>query len=189
MPKRKDTLTGGTGDVNPQQFDLAITASAADTTTELNFPIPTYRLQNSSGRAWVMELLKVFWDLSLTVLAADGSYGTFASLATSPTITIGPIFAVKQLPQVVDWAQISEFVQFAAGSGTITSGTTIRPWIHDMTDGEGHGILIGTDRIFLRIQSTGTAQGVAMTGQATLYYRWKEVSLTEYIGIVQSQAG
>lgn len=65
--------------------------------------------------------------------------------------------------------------------------------IHDLTDGAGHGILIATDNIFLVVQGLLTSYGAATTGaiqafaQADLIYRFKEVALAEYIGIVQSQ--
>jgi len=66
--------------------------------------------------------------------------------------------------------------------------------IHDLTDGAGHGILIATDQIFLTQQTSlacltasGTADSITGFVQADLIYRFKEVKLQEYIGIVQSQ--
>lgn len=65
--------------------------------------------------------------------------------------------------------------------------------IHDLTDGAGHGILVATDQIFLTQQTGLTSMGGStadtITGfvQADLIYRFKEVKLQEYIGIVQSQ--
>jgi hypothetical protein len=59
--------------------------------------------------------------------------------------------------------------------------------IIDVTDGAGHGILVATDQIFVGgIEAGITLAGSSLMG-ARIMYRWKNVSLTEYIGIVQSQ--
>lgn len=63
--------------------------------------------------------------------------------------------------------------------------STPRQYRKDFTDGAGHGMLIGVDSLFARLASTAT--GSANTAYIRLYYRFKEVSLTEYVGIVQSQ--
>jgi hypothetical protein len=55
----------------------------------------------------------------------------------------------------------------------------------DLTDGAGHGLLIATDNIFMTVYSTNT--GVANEVGCKILYRWKNVSVEEYIGIVQSQ--
>lgn len=62
----------------------------------------------------------------------------------------------------------------------------------DFTDGAGHGILIATDNIFLTIVAQGASiDGVSYNfagqGRVDLLYRFKEITLQEYIGIVQSQ--
>jgi len=66
--------------------------------------------------------------------------------------------------------------------------------IHDLTDGAGHGILIATDNVYLAfdvlISSPAGNNISVLVGsylQADLIYRFKNVSLQEYIGIVQSQ--
>lgn len=56
----------------------------------------------------------------------------------------------------------------------------------NFSDGAGHGYLIATDSIFARLFTGGT--GVANTAYIRLLYRFKEVDLAEYIGIVQSQS-
>jgi len=66
--------------------------------------------------------------------------------------------------------------------------------IHDLTDGAGHGILIATDNVYLSfdvlISSPSGVSVSVLVGsylQCDLIYRFKNVSLQEYIGIVQSQ--
>jgi hypothetical protein len=55
----------------------------------------------------------------------------------------------------------------------------------DLTDGAGHGVLVATDSIFIGAATTSYAG--AATFYARVFYRFKEVTLQEYIGIVQSQ--
>ena len=62
------------------------------------------------------------------------------------------------------------------------------PTMQDITDGAGHGVLVGTDSIYITgfVPSSWYLNGTN-TVFAKLLYRWKDVSLAEYIGIVQSQ--
>lgn len=55
----------------------------------------------------------------------------------------------------------------------------------DLTDDAGHGFLLATDSIFQYCQSNGV--GDNMSAYTRILYRFKDVSLQEYIGIVQSQ--
>lgn len=68
------------------------------------------------------------------------------------------------------------------------------PDFHDLTDGAGHGLLVATDNIWLTCYATAATADAGenavlnvATVNADLIYRFKEVSLQEYIGIVQSQ--
>ena len=61
-----------------------------------------------------------------------------------------------------------------------------------MTDGAGHGVLIATDNVYFSllynaIPTDGIAVQFTIGGGCDLLYRFKEVGLKEYIGIVQSQ--
>lgn len=55
----------------------------------------------------------------------------------------------------------------------------------DLTDGAGHGIIVATDNIYVTLFSAGT--GVAAEVDVKIMYRFKNVALAEYIGVVQSQ--
>jgi len=82
-----------------------------------------------------------------------------------------------------------------ATNNTITAFSTDNASvdIHDLTDGDGHGILVATDNIWLTAQLSDSAIGGTSSGpisgtvSAELFYRFKKVTLQEYIGIVQSQ--
>lgn len=62
---------------------------------------------------------------------------------------------------------------------------------HDLTDGAGHGVLIATDNIWCTAFINGACPDIGTTASATIFadllYRFKKISLQEYIGIVQSQ--
>lgn len=166
------SLTGGTGDVNPQWYKLAVTQSAADTTTTTAFPLPVPKVQ-SNTRPVVIEVLRTFWtnnnaietDSWIEGFLSTKSYGT-----TAPSFTDGGI---------VD--------MFYRDVHITTSGqiTYFMPQIHELNDSAGHGVLVATDNVYLQAASSATS--LANTVTCWILYRMKEVSLAEYIGIVQSQ--
>lgn len=172
-------LTGGTGDVNPQFVTLNATQTGTDTTTTVAFPIPIQRLGTSRGseRAQVMELLKIFCYIE-TILPSNAAWLVQASLSTVGTSTTG-----------TDISDPRTIVRFLNRLYFNTSGATISqmPHVVDFTDGAGHGILIASDQIYLNIVSQNTSASVEITFK--VMYRWKNVSITEYVGIVQSQQG
>lgn len=211
MSKRPktDSLTGGTRDVNPQWWRLP-TLSAGGITAgtpyipavvgvgPTAFPVPVQRLSQASGRAIVMEILKVRWNPTVAqtltntsqflTLTARGYLATSTNNA-SPAYDYGPAN-----PKVVSF-----FSKAAAyGRGNLDSTFLVwqegeTPWIDDLTDGAGHGVLVATDNIYasfwFALVDIGSTDEPSASGicECDILYRWKEVSLTEYIGIVQSQ--
>lgn len=166
-------ITGGTLDVNPQYFNMAAVQSAADTTTTTSFNIPIQRLP-THGRAQVMEILKVFWFPDSAIVETDNSIEAYMTTSSFGTTA-------------VNFDEPRVFAAFTRDIKITTSGQIVNegPIIQDLSDGAGHGILIATDQIFLQIQSSSTSAAQAM--KAKLLYRWKNVGLAEYIGVVQSQ--
>jgi hypothetical protein len=72
MPKKSDSLTGGTKDVNPQflvatasvQLNDTTNASAsANATVKIPNPVPRFGAQGE--KSVVLEVLKIFWDADL----------------------------------------------------------------------------------------------------------------------------
>lgn len=59
------------------------------------------------------------------------------------------------------------------------------PIVRDFTDGAGHGVIVATDQLFYFFDTVGFGAPVAFWMR--IWYRFKEVTLEEYIGIVQSQ--
>lgn len=170
--RRYNTLTGGSGDVNPQFMHLTAVQSGNDATTTTAFPIPIQRLQNSS-RAQVMEILKIFW------FAADGAEVDSNILAILSTSSLGTTTGNYGNPRVID---VLSDQRYLTTSGTFNVQL---PIIHDFTDGAGHGMLVGTDNLYIQVASAST--GATNTVYCKILYRWKDVSTAEYVGIVQSQ--
>jgi len=168
-------LTGGTGDVNPQWFTMNATQSGADATTTDSFPIPVQRLPQGRG-AQVMEVLKAVWWPGNTVVSAASNTITVSLTTRNFGTTAVPL---NEASQIVRWRR------------TITTSTAVghmvneEPYEFDLTDKAGHGMLVATDSIFIQLVSTTTSQTVDAV--IRLLYRWKNVGLAEYVGIVQSQ--
>ena len=175
------SLTGGSGDVNPQFMNLNVTQSGADTYTQVTFPIPIQRLQNS-GRAQVMEVLKVFAETSQLSTVAAGAVAHKIQLQLT-TKSFAAEVALSEPTCFFRYQKENINAFTAAGTGLLNS--EVEPNIQDFTDGAGHGILIASDNIYLGCSSTAT--GNSNIGNVKILYRWKDVSIQEYVGIVQSQ--
>lgn len=120
-----------------------------------------------------MEILKV-WARMPTPLEIDSNV-VFA-LSTSDLSTTAAA-----------WSDPHVFAMFEQVSRITTSGSwvTERLLEMDLTDGAGHGYLVATDQIFAQVVSTTTSN--SNTVSYKILYRWKNVGLAEYVGIVQSQ--
>lgn len=176
-------LSGGVGDVNPQQQtfpELSMTSN--DTNISESFPNPVIRYPVQRGKAMVLEILKVMFFLNnFETVASENVYYNWALSTSSSVFDSGGTgigFAVD--PKV--FAQYS--IQAQEGSAATTGFFKPLKWI-DLTDGAGHGVLVATDSMFFAISSANT--GLKMNAACKILYRFKEVPLEAYIGIVQSQ--
>lgn len=173
MYKRRrvsESLTGGTGDVNPQILSANLTCTAGNSVTT-TIPIPIQRLPSGgAGRAQVMEVLKVLFmptlsnetDASVDVVLSTKNFGTTQANNYDPAV----------------------FQRFGYFTKLTTSGLVdaVQPPWFDLTDGAGHGYLVATD--FIYAQTTTVTSG---SMAVKILYRWKNVNMAEYVGIVQSQ--
>jgi hypothetical protein len=167
------SLTGGSGDVNPQLLHAVLQQDGTNATI-LTIPIPIPRFPAAKNKAFVMEVLKASYYLETgSIPVSDPSAGVQWGLATT------------------DNAALLDATTFDQGSltqaGALNTGTfgAVNPYVTDFTDGAGHGLLIGTENIYLRIQSAFYTTASRIT--LRLSYRYKLVDVYEWIGIVQSQ--
>lgn len=175
-------LTGGTNDVSPQWLSISAAQSAADTTTTITTAIPVQRLGNGT-RAQVMEVLKVWFQYPTFPPSASATEAFDNMSAMLSTTSFGTTTVAFSDPRVfAGVSRISRHAFTAAGTYFQMMDNTV---LYDCTDGAGHGVLVATDNIFTQIASVTT--GTTNTFSIKILYRWKNVSLAEYVGIVQSQ--
>lgn len=187
MKRGRNELTGGSRDVNPQTMLLqSANMTAADTTFVSSTGLPIPRLPISKGRSLVMEIIAV--DLFLLDTGFVAGTTTITSLAVTTNPNTNDLSIVNNVglgffgdPRtLIQWTRTNQSVGSQDSSGIYDN---IKHF--DMTDEAGHGILVATDNLFLAISSSGTAS--TGNGAAKITYRFKDVALEEYIGIVQSQ--
>jgi len=161
-------LTGGTKDVNPQYMSGEVTTGAtANATYSAEIPLPVQRL-NNKNRSMVMEILKLQFEVGDDSATGHVHFGISTSkltqaAGTKPTISNPSIIYMER-------------VKYGAAGQLATHSA-------DLTDAAGHGVLVGADKIYV-FYNTATTSGI--TVKVRIWYRWKNVSLTEYIGIVQA---
>lgn len=181
MPKRKgDQLTGGSGDVNPQILTIQAIQPAADITIVKQQPLPIPRFPTSPGKNLVVELLGVDYYHYANNINAGGANQNLITITTAPTV-------FPSLPAaILDPRNIDAWFRILVAPAVITDTYNVETENYqDLTDSAGHGILVASDNIYVGVYSNATfgTNGYIVK----LFYRWKEVTLTEYIGIVQSQ--
>lgn len=176
--KPADSLTGGSGDVNPQEFIIPILVQGGnDTTKTATIPLPIPRYPTSQGKNLVIEVLWVEFNFLIAGLAA-ALQSLYLNITTDPNTPPSIAAALQGTRNIAEY-----FTQYV-----YAATTAIALPIHyevDLTDSAGHGVLLATDTLYANIMSAGT--NAANQGVIRFGYRWKEVGLTEYIGIVQSQ--
>ncbi len=187
-PMGGGSVTGGTGDIKPQYFTVSTNAIGAPddyATVAAVTPIP--RFGTTRNRSTVMEVLKVEWLLNL---ADDGDsaqhnvgfLSTAQIRANADTCTLATIGA--------DMGNARVFGLVIRSKHLATSGAHNQTWpiVIDMTDANGNGVLVATDRIHI---TGGNVAGTAATGifTAKILYRLVNIGINEYVGIVQGQQG
>ena len=160
-------------DVFPQFMSFSGTESAANTFTTVRIQLPVAR-RPGAKKITVIELLQVWFQPVNEEFANADIWDTvlmFRDAATLPDMSDPNVFYQKQ-------RRITVFTTGAV--------VTEEPSITRYDSGGGKGFLLATDSIFVGI--LGTSQSAALTANYKLLYRFVEVGLQEYIGIVQQQS-
>jgi hypothetical protein len=168
-------LTGNTGDVKPQLLSFSCTESAADTATSVAQSLPVLRNFSPGGgsRAQLIEVLKVWFIWGQTGATTSTRQ---ACLSTK-----------NKLVAAANQADPDVFAFSFNGTRFTTSGEIVADLVScvDLTDGDGNGVLVATDNIYLQVSSTAT--GAVQTVAVKMLYRISGASVIEYVGIVQGQ--
>jgi len=165
---------GGIKDQFPNFMSGRITQSDANNfvTAQVNTPIP--RLKTQGGKATVMELLWVDIRASNFDLTAAGDNFQFQ-------MTLGTVQA-----GILGWNDTRVFVfksihQEGGASGLSIFEQTLR---YSFQDNMGFGYLLAADSF--RTSGDSGGQATALQFDWKLFYRFVDIPLSEFIGIVQS---
>lgn len=185
MTKRgRNSLTGGTGDVNPQFMSGSITQAATNIQLTNAYVSPIAKgIFSSKGRATVMEVLKIFVQFSpyQDLGAGHATYARRIGFGTKEK-DAGAVINCSVPDLFLFWEDNLMGAFTALGSVTEQIKNC---YVLDLSDGQGHGILVAGDYIYVTFGTT--AFPAVSNAFWKIMYRFKNVALTEYIGIVQSQ--
>lgn len=185
MARRREHLTGGTGDVNPQFYTGVINKDAGDDLKTSAFISPGSKSIFGIGKAGatVMELLKIYVihpDFEVDTAAIKHQARRLVFCTSDPGVESLELGA----PSVI--AQFGDVLRSAFTATQSSHLYCDNVHIQDFTDNFGHGVLVATDYIY--VSAVTSAMENATKHQFKILYRFKNVGLTEYIGIVQSQS-
>lgn len=191
MSSRYD-LTGGTNDVNPQPLRCRVTPTAivaagttlTGSTNTVALPIPVQRL-GSGGRAQVLEILSVDYDCTFATSASIINYINY--YITVSTRSNGTLVPTLGSADPYSLCHVSKTLTTPGGSAVVP--TVVDSGRRDLTDGAGHGLLMGMDTIYIQFGAAvqmQAASNVTPSLNVLISYRWKNVGFSEYVGMVTS---
>lgn len=196
------SLTGGSGDVNPQwttaNITLAAPAASATAVAEVTINTNAGRIPfgTKNQRALVMEVLKVQWIPQFTLngpgsTLTAGIYEPYLSTRPMSGLAVGVFVNAANSTVAIERFRISRML---VTSGAFDLAFSVSPII-DLTDGNGHGVLVASPQLYAGMILTNSTSadlfdaGVDQFCACRVLYRWKEVGLEEFLGIAQGQLG
>lgn len=186
---RKKAMSRKTGDVKPQILTLTTAAGpAADQYVTATSVLPVPRFGATKLKATIFELLWIHWymgpdSFTQSDVVKWAWLSTISTRATAETSTLATALQDVQDPRTFGFVMEELFIVGAAGIGFKSIPQSI-----NLTDQNGNGILIATDRLQI---TGGTLGGASSPGSfvAKVGYRLVNVGIQEYVGIVASQQG
>lgn len=144
-------------------------------------PLPVSRIGGNRDRATVIEVLGFYMDNDYNhatgVATNTHSFISTAALPVgSPTVSFEQL---KATPTILSYLQ--------RNVPTNINAPVIEPTFFPTNDGAGHGVLVATDNLYLSYVVQGAVPSTPVGFIARMVYRFKEVGIAEYVGIVQSQ--
>jgi len=160
-------------DVFPQFMSFSTTQTGTNATTKVRVQMPIAR-RPGAKKVTVIEVLSVSLDIAGDAFAT-GDISTVVLTFRDPGTTV-PTFSDPNV-----------WFFYNSNVAVTTSGLAFvqMPWKNRYDTGGGRGFLIATDSIFTQVSSA--SQPGALTAHFKVFYRFVEVGLEEYIGIVQQQ--
>ena len=180
------SLTGGSGDVKPQYLTGFTTAPVSGTDYSVTEIIVPGIVLSGTDQATVTEILSVDWYLGILDLADltaihFGYLNTRVTHQTDDPVSLVTIQADLRDPGTFGFGLVQRELTGTAG---ITD--SVMPLHLDLTDQNGNGFLVGSNRMILTTGAFGNA--TAAGGVVKILYRLSNVGIREYVGIVAGQA-
>lgn len=146
-------------------------------------PLPIPRLRTSGAKQLIVEVLWVLF-YQFTPEIGTGANTKYMNVTTNASPQTNIAIAATDPRTIAD-----TLTTILAAAAPVSVEQFQHIWEVELTDDAGHGLLVATDTIYFNFIATNatTAPGGTDTGVVRIGYRFKEVSLTEYVGIVQSQ--
>jgi len=172
MSKRGITRT----DKFPNFMAGKVQQTSADTATTAAFSTPIPRLQTKGGKATVMELLwiEAHVDTTLNAPAEFVRVHWYGGATSTTTADLLP-----NNPRVI--TMFEKEMQMLTSGGSILES----PTKSNLTSKDGYGYLFAGDIINVLVASGST--GIANAVYFRIYYRFVDIPITEFVGLVQSQ--
>lgn len=158
--------------MNPQFMSFSALQTGTDTATSGSVQPP---VSLSTGENLAMEVIKVLLEWTNPISTAANGAQVIFTISTKNFGTTQPTLGMG------DATVIARFVW----SMTLTtSGATwlAQPLELDLSDGAGHGLLIGNQNLYWTLTSASTS--VAVRIGVKMFYRAKRISDSELLGIV-----
>ncbi len=183
MAKRKrNNNNNGRKDVFPNFLTGALFQTVTDTfvTNQVNTPIPRIQTTRSGQKATVMELLWIeFVFPNIKIESVGRSITSQFVIGIVPTVVLpfnNPrVFAEKRIDAHIAGSDTNGFMGFK----------TEQPFRYEMESTDGHGFLLAAESFHVSLFTTASTPDLNGV-EWRMYYRFIDIPLSEFIGLVQS---
>ena len=168
-------------DVKPQVLSMDLNVAVANDGGFDQIVLPVARVPGTK-KVTVIELLRIEAFPDMTAVDLVQNLRLISGIATNnPNVdgntTLTDLVANTRVFNINLWHQ--------AAAGSFNTASMPGKIVTDYTDGNGNGMLIATDSMFLFGKTDNVAGGT--TFGFKMLYRFVEVNPIEFVGIVQSQ--
>jgi hypothetical protein len=174
----------GRRDQYPQTFLVDLTQPSVDGAilATVNLPVPRIPTAN---KATILEISAIeyyfpIWVPSITT-------GQTSHLMVIVSTDERTIDMTDPVPYISNGHTIDAVdLHIHPGTAAAPLSSAIFPLRHELETKDGHGVLVATDRLFISLDTINFP--TATKAVVKVYYRYVEVSVQEYVGIIQSQS-
>jgi hypothetical protein len=167
-----------TTDAFPNYLSGQITQTGTNVFTSLSVALPLPRFRTAGRRATIIELLWVEASAIPVTVNLDGN-ATVISFGMNLAGAPAEFIRVSDPLCIFSWELEGHF------SGAAGAAIAQSQFKKNLQSAEGFGYLVAADSVHVYVNSNN--QAVANTWDFRIYYRFVDVPVEEFIGIVQSQ--